>query len=114
MSAKSRFTEARVDHQVGHAAHAHVQHVVGHLERLGEGRALIGQPEQVLVRDDDQRVDELLQLLDARHRPPSSASGPSKSKGLVTTPTVRMPRSRAMRAMTGAAPVPGAAAHARR
>ena len=31
---------------------------------------------------------------------------PSKSKGLVTTPTVRMPRSRAMRAITGAAPVP--------
>ena len=32
--------------------------------------------------------------------------GPSKWKGLVTTPTVSMPRSRAMRAMTGAAPVP--------
>ncbi|POF61599.1 hypothetical protein KMAL_27910 [Novacetimonas maltaceti] len=31
---------------------------------------------------------------------------PSKVKGFVTTPTVRMPRSRAMRAMTGAAPVP--------
>ncbi len=31
---------------------------------------------------------------------------PSKVKGLVTTPTVRMSRSRAMRAMTGAAPVP--------
>ena len=31
---------------------------------------------------------------------------PSKWKGLVTTPTVRMPCSRAARAMTGAAPVP--------
>ena len=31
---------------------------------------------------------------------------PSKVKGLVTTPTVRMPRSRAALAMTGAAPVP--------
>ena len=31
---------------------------------------------------------------------------PSKSKGLVTTPTVRMPISRATRAITGAAPVP--------
>ena len=31
---------------------------------------------------------------------------PSKWKGLVTTPTVRMPASRAARAMTGAAPVP--------
>jgi hypothetical protein len=31
---------------------------------------------------------------------------PSYSKGLVTTPTVRMPMSLAMRAITGAAPVP--------
>ena len=31
---------------------------------------------------------------------------PSNSKGLVTTPTVRIPISRAMRAITGAAPVP--------
>ena len=31
---------------------------------------------------------------------------PSQSKGLVTTPTVRMPISRATRATTGAAPVP--------
>ena len=31
---------------------------------------------------------------------------PSQSNGLVTTPTVRMPMSLAMRAMTGAAPVP--------
>ena len=41
---------------------------------------------------------------------PASASRmrcvPSKWKGLVTTPTVRMPASRAARAMTGAAPVP--------
>ncbi len=42
-----------------------MQHVVGHLEGLGEGRALIGDPEQILVRDDEQRVDEFLQLLDA-------------------------------------------------
>jgi hypothetical protein len=31
---------------------------------------------------------------------------PSNWNGLVTTPTVRMPMSRAARAMTGAAPVP--------
>ncbi len=41
---------------------------------------------------------------------PSSASRmrrlPSNVKGLVTTPTVRMPCSRAARAITGAAPVP--------
>jgi hypothetical protein len=37
---------------------------------------------------------------------------PSKVNGLVTTPTVRMPALRAAWAMTGAAPVPRAAAHA--
>ncbi len=42
-----------------------MEHVVGHLEGVGEGRALVRDPEQVLVRDDDQRVDEFLQLLHA-------------------------------------------------
>jgi hypothetical protein len=49
--------EAGHDHQIGDAAHAHVQHVVGHLEGVGEGRLLVGDAEQVLVGDDDQRVD---------------------------------------------------------
>ena len=103
--------QAGHDHQVGDAAHAQVQHVVGHLEGVGEGRLLVGDPEQVLVRDDDQRVDHLLELVDAllgrrmRRRP-------SKWNGLVTTPMVRMPCSRAAcgdhRRRAGA----GAAAHA--
>jgi len=42
-----------------------IEDVVGHLEGLGEGRALIRQAEEVLVRDHDQRVHELLQLLEA-------------------------------------------------
>ena len=54
--------QARHDHEVGDAAHAHVQDLVGHLERVGEGRPLVGESEKVLVGDDDQRVDILLQL----------------------------------------------------
>jgi hypothetical protein len=60
--------EARHDHQVGHAAHAGVEDVVRHLEGIGEGRLLVGHPEQVLVRDDDERIDVLRQVLDALFR----------------------------------------------
>ena len=88
-----------------------MQHVVGHLEGVGEGRPLVGDAEQVLVRDDDQRVDELLQLVDAGLGD-AHAVAPSKWKGLVTTPTVRMPYSRATRAITGRRAGAGAAAHA--
>ena len=51
-------------HQVGDAAHAHVKHLVGHLERILPGGALIGHTEQVLIGDNDQSVNVLLQLLD--------------------------------------------------
>ena len=57
--------EAGCDHQVGDAADAHVQHMVGHLEGFAPAGALVCEPEQVLIRDDNQRVDELLQLGDA-------------------------------------------------
>ena len=104
--------QARRHHQVGDAAHAHVQHLVGHLEGLAPGGALVRHPEQVLVRDDDQRVDVLLQFVDARPRRRAARRLPSKSNGLVTTPTVRMLRSarhaRDHRRRAGA----GAAAHA--
>src|SRR3546814_13218331 len=42
-----------------------LQDVVGHLEGIREGGLLVGNPEQVLVRDDDQGVDVFLQLADA-------------------------------------------------
>jgi hypothetical protein len=58
--------QARHHHQVGDAAHAGIEHLVRHLEGVGEGGLLVGDAEQVLVRDDDQRVDELLQLRDAQ------------------------------------------------
>ena len=57
--------ETRHHHEIGHAAHTHVQHVVGHLEGVREGRLLVGDFEQVLVGNDDQRVDHLLQFQDA-------------------------------------------------
>ena len=42
-----------------------MEHVIGHAEGIGEGRVLVADTEQVLVRDHDQRVDEVLQLFDA-------------------------------------------------
>ena len=55
----------RLDHQVGHSGNTLMQHCVRHMEGIGEGGALIRQTEQVLVRNDDQRVDIGLHLLDA-------------------------------------------------
>ena len=57
--------EAGHDHQVGDAADALLEHLIGHLERFLEGRVRIGDQEQVLVGNDDQRIDMLLQLFDA-------------------------------------------------
>ena len=58
--------QARHNHQVGDRAHALLQHFVGELERFLEGGFRLGDQEQVLVGNDDQRVDMLLQLVDAR------------------------------------------------
>ena len=57
--------EAFLDHQVGDAGDARIEHLVGHGEGVGEGGLLVRDPEQVLVRDHDQGVDRLLQLVDA-------------------------------------------------
>ena len=56
--------QSRHHHEVGDAADPGIEHVVRHLEGFGEGRLLVGDPEQVLVGDDDQRIDILLQLID--------------------------------------------------
>ena len=48
--------------QVRDAAHAGVQHVVGHLEGVGEGGFLVRDPEQVLIGNDDQGVGILLKV----------------------------------------------------
>ena len=42
---------------------ARIEHLVGHRESVGEGRLLVGDAEEVLVGDDDQRVDAGLELL---------------------------------------------------
>jgi hypothetical protein len=102
---KVEVDEAGHDHQVGDRAHALLQHFVGQLERFLEGRFRLGDQEQVLVGDDDQGIDVLLQLLDARSAE-RIRRVPSNRNGLVTTPTVSTPFLRATSAMTGAAPVP--------
>ena len=43
--------QAGHDDQVGDAAHAGMQHFVGHGEGLGEGGAVVGDAEQILVRE---------------------------------------------------------------
>ena len=49
--------QAFLDHQVGDAGDARIEHLVGHREGVREGRLFVGDAEQVLVRNDDQRVD---------------------------------------------------------
>ena len=51
--------------QVGDALHALAQDVVGHAEGVDDRRAALDDLDQPLVRDDDDRVDLLLQLGDA-------------------------------------------------
>ncbi len=52
--------EARHDHQIGDRAHALLQHFVGELESFLEGGFRLGDQKQVLVGNDDQRVDVAL------------------------------------------------------
>jgi len=98
--------QAGHDHEVGDPAHAGMQHLVRHVEGVAKCGALVGDAEQVLIGDDDQRVDELLQLLDAGPRPCACGAAPRSGRAWSTTPTVRTPCSRAARAITGAPPVP--------
>ena len=57
--------EAFLGHQLGDRGDAGIEHLVGHGEGRGEGGLLIGHAEQVLVRNDDQRIDMLGQELDS-------------------------------------------------
>ncbi len=57
--------QARHDHQIGDSADPLLEHLVGHLERFLEGRVGIGEAEQILVGDDDQRIDMLLEFFDS-------------------------------------------------
>ena len=51
--------------QLGDALDALAQHVVGQLERLLQRHALVGDFQQAIVGNDDQRVNVLLKFLDA-------------------------------------------------
>ena len=64
MSREIEVDQARHDHQVGNAANPGIQHIVGHFEGVGEGCLFIRDPKQVLVRNNDQRIDEILKILD--------------------------------------------------
>ncbi len=81
-------------------------------EGVGECRVLVGNPKQVLVRNDDQRVDV---VVPDRWIPASAIRircDPSNWNGLVTTATVRMPRSLApLCAIAGSGPGACTAAH---
>ena len=74
-------------------------------------RLLVHDVEQAVVGDHDQRVDLLLEALDAlfAHAAPPA---PSKVNGLVTTPMVSAPTSLDTSAMTGRSAGAGAAADA--
>ena len=54
-----------LDHQIGDRGDARIEHLIGHREGVREGRLLGGDAEQILVRNDDQRVDAFLQFADA-------------------------------------------------
>ena len=60
-----KIDQAMHHHQVGDAAHAHVQDLIGHLERLPPGGSVGRHVEQILIGNDDQSIDILLQLGDA-------------------------------------------------
>jgi hypothetical protein len=59
--------------RVGDAGDAGMEHLVGHRKGIGDGGLLVRHPEQVLVRDDDQRIDALLQFHYAGFREPHPA-----------------------------------------
>ncbi len=62
--------------QVGDPLHALAQHVVGLAERVEHRGAPLDDRQQLLVRDHDQRVDDLAQALDALGSPGGRAGRP--------------------------------------
>src|SRR3546814_7345718 len=58
--------EARHNHQVSDTANTLLQHFVSKLESLLEGGVGVGDKEKILIGNDNERVDMLLQLGNAR------------------------------------------------
>ena len=70
---KVQIDEARHHHQISDRTHALLQHFIRQLERFLESCLCLGDQEQVLVWNHDQRIDVLLQLINAslgRAHPP--------------------------------------------
>src|SRR4029077_4533985 len=65
--------QAFLDHQVGDAGDAGIEHLVGHGEGVRECRLPVRYPEQILVGNDEQRVDAFLQLGNAAVGDPHTA-----------------------------------------
>jgi len=63
---KVEIDQPRHHHQIGDRTDALLKHFIRQLERFFEGRLSLGHQEQVLVGNDDQRIDMMLQLLNAR------------------------------------------------
>jgi hypothetical protein len=86
---KIEINQTLLDNKIADAGHARIEHLIGQAEGIG-GRLLVGQPEQILVWDDQQGVHDLQQFRDAVSAK-RMRRWPSKWNGLVTTPMVRMP-----------------------
>jgi len=61
---KIKVDVAWLDHQISDAANAFMQDIICHGESISKSGALIGQTEQILVRDNNQRIDISLQFFD--------------------------------------------------
>ena len=66
--------EPLLDHKVSNAGDARAKHLIRHPESVGEGRPLVGDTEQVLIGDDDQRIDRLAQFGDTGLGDPHAAT----------------------------------------
>ena len=87
------------------ALHALAEHVVRHLERFQQRLALLGHVEQAVVGDGDDRVDPGLELGDA-FLGEAEAARALEVERLGDDADGEGVHSRAISAMTGAAPVP--------
>ena len=66
--------EPLFDHKVGNARDARAKHLIRHPESVSEGRPLVGDTEQVLIGNDDQRIDRLAQFGDPGLSDPHAAT----------------------------------------
>ena len=95
--------QAFLDDEVADAGHAPIEHLIGQHEGIGDGGLLVSATQNRFWFGIARSVSAAL----SSSAMPASAKRmrrwPSKANGLVTTPMVRMPSSRAVLAITGAA-----------